>query len=132
MPSITDTNAAETQGRQLDSPPPRPPQSRQSQSVMDLAQGDEEMGLGMEAQNPVVQIMMSMGAVKNSLTLLSTQLPLLAPGIQQFIMGLEQAIPQLLADLMSGQAPGMGAPASPLSNTAPSTPSQTQPAAGLP
>lgn len=99
---------------------------------MDLSMGDDSAGMGMEASNPIVQIMMAMGAVKNSVTLLSSLLPPLVGGNQQYLLALEQMVPQLLADLMSGQAPGMGVPASPLSNTAPPTPQSAQPAAGLP
>ena len=125
MPDITSEITPST-GAQLDSAPPRPPKSRQSRSIMDLAGSTDESGLGMEAQNPLIQAMMAMGEVKKSLLLLSSQLPVLAPGIQQFIAGLEQTVPQLLSDLINGQAPGMGVPASPLSNQAPVAPSAQQ------
>lgn len=113
MPDITSTIEA-PQGAQLDSSPPQPPGSRRSKSVMDLAtKSDNETGLGQEAANPVVQILMAMGQSKNALQKLSAQLPILTPGIQQFIQGLEQVVPQMLSDLVSGQPPGSGSPGGP-------------------
>lgn len=123
MPDITSNTVEGSTGAKLDSAPPRPPSSRNGKSVMDLAMGDESTeGLGMESQNPLIQTMMAMGETKNALLKLSSQLPALQPGIQQFIMGLEQVVPQMLADLVSGQTPGSTTGASPLSNQAPTAP----------
>lgn len=96
---------------------------------MDLAtKSDSETGLGQEAANPVVQILMAMGESKNALQKLSAQLPILTPGIQQFIQGLEQVVPQMLSDLVSGQPPGSGGPGGPpspmSSQGAPGAPTQ--------
>ena len=93
--------------RRLDDPPDQPPRSMRGRSVIDLSTGQEGDGLGMEADNPVIKIMRKAGEARNALLALSAELPQLAPGIQQFIGGLEMAVPQMLADLMSGQPPGM-------------------------
>jgi len=77
--------------------------------VVDIATGDDG-GMGLEGQDPTVQIMQSLGSTRNALLSLAAQLPPLAPGIQQFVQGLEMAVPQLMADLMAGQTPGMGMP----------------------
>ena len=92
----------------LDDPPDQPPSSMRGKSVIDLATGTEGSGLGMEADNPVIKIMRKAGEARNALLALSAELPQLAPGIQQFIGGLEMAVPQMLADLMADQPPGMG------------------------
>ena len=92
----------------LDEPPDQPPRSMRGKSVIDLATGTEDSGLGMEADNPVIKIMRKAGEARNALLALSSELPQLAPGIQQFIGGLEMAVPQMLADLMADQPPGMG------------------------
>jgi hypothetical protein len=92
----------------LDEPPDQPPRSSHGKSVIDLATGTEGEGLGMEADNPVIKIMRRAGEARNALLALGAELPQLQPGIQQFIGGLEMAVPQMLADLMSGQPPGMG------------------------
>src|SRR3990167_2517402 len=92
----------------LDAPPDQPPRSMRGKSVIDLATGTEGNGLGMEADNPVIKIMRKAGEARNALLALSSELPQLAAGIQQFISGLEMAVPQMLADLMADQPPGMG------------------------
>lgn len=94
----------------LNDPPDQPPRSMRGKSVIDLATNEEGTGLGMEADNPVIKIMRRAGDARNALLALSAELPQLAPGIQQFIGGLEMAVPQMLADLMAGQPPGMGQP----------------------
>ncbi len=94
--------------RRLDEPPDQPPSSMRGKSVIDLATGEEGSGLGMEAENPVIKIMRCAGEARNALLKLGAELPQLQPGIQQFIGGLEMAVPQMLADLMAGQPPGMG------------------------
>lgn len=94
--------------RRLDEPPDQPPSSMRGRSVIDLATGEEGTGLGMEAENPVIKIMRCAGEARNALLKLGAELPQLQPGIQQFIGGLEMAVPQMLADLMAGQPPGMG------------------------
>ena len=62
----------------------------------------------MEADNPVIKIMRKAGEARNALLALGAELPQLQPGIQQFIGGLEMAVPQMLADLMADQPPAMG------------------------
>ena len=94
--------------RRLDDPPDQPPRSMRGRSVIDLATGEDGSGLGMEAENPVIKIMKCAGEARNALLKLGAELPQLQPGIQQFIGGLEMAVPQMLADLMAGQPPGMG------------------------
>ena len=76
--------------------------------MIDLSTGQDGEGLGLEADNPVIKIMRSAGEARNALLKLGAELPQLQPGIQQFIGGLEMAVPQMLADLMSDQPPGMG------------------------
>lgn len=77
----------------------------------------------MEADNPVIKIMRKAGEARNALLALGAELPQLAPGIQQFISGLEMAVPQMLADLMSGQPPGMSQTGGgPVSQQAPTSP----------
>ncbi len=93
--------------QRVDDPPDQPPRSMRGRSVIDLSTGQDGEGLGMEADNPVIKIMRKAGEARNALLALSAELPQLAPGIQQFIGGLEMAVPQMLADLMSDQPPGM-------------------------
>lgn len=109
--------------RRLDDPPDQPPSSMRGKSVIDLATGEDGTGLGMEAENPVIKIMKKAGEARNALLALGAELPQLQPGIQQFIGGLEMAVPQMLADLMSGQPPGMGAEGGgPVTQQAPTAP----------
>ena len=113
--------------RRLDEPPDQPPRSMRGKSVIDLATSTEGEGLGMEAENPVIKIMKKAGEARNALLALSAELPQLAPGIQQFIGGLEMAVPQMLADLMSGQPPGMGQQGGgPVTQQAPTAPPISQ------
>jgi hypothetical protein len=118
--------AAHSHGRQLDRNPPRPPRSRQSMSMMDMATGgDGDSGSqGLDTSNPAVQVMKAMGDAKNSLLKLSSLLPTLAQGIQQIIAGLEQVVPQQVADIVSGNAPGSGGSGmgSPQASAAPTAP----------
>jgi hypothetical protein len=94
-----------TQGRQLDTAPPRPP--RQGQSLMTMASGGDSIG-GMDMSNPAVQAMKAMGDARNALMQLAAMLPGLAQGIQQVISGLEAVVPQQVADIVAGNPPGSG------------------------
>lgn len=58
--------------------------------------------------NPAIQVMAAMGDARNALLKLSTMLPTLAQGIQQIITGLEQVVPQQVADMVAGNPPGSG------------------------
>ena len=106
----------------LDEPPDQPPRSMRGKSVIDLATGTEGSGLGMEADNPVIKIMRKAGEARNALLALGAELPQLQPGIQQFIGGLEMAVPQMLADLMADQPPGMGQTGGGMAQQAPTAP----------
>jgi hypothetical protein len=116
--------ASHSHGRQLDRNPPRPPRSRQSMSMMDMATGNDGDTPGLDTSNPAVQVMKAMGDAKNSLLKLSSLLPTLAQGIQQIIAGLEQVVPQQVADIVSGNAPGSGGSGmgSPQASAAPTAP----------
>lgn len=101
-----DISVAEgTQGRQLDTAPPRPPRS--SKSLMSMAAGDDDgKSSGLDMSNPAIQVMKAMGDARNSLIKLSSLLPPLAQGVQQIISGLESVVPQMIADLVSGNPAG--------------------------
>jgi len=78
----------------------------------------------MDMSNPAVQAMQAMGDVRNGLLKLSAILPPLAMGAQQIIQGLEQVVPQMVADIVSGNPPGssgaqMGSQGSNVAPTAP-------------
>ena len=121
MPDILSTDPVNSS--RLNDPPDQPPRSMRGRSVIDLSTGQDGAGLGMEADNPVIKIMRKAGEARNALLALGAELPQLQAGIQQFIGGLEMAVPQMLSDLMSGQPPGMGATGGgPVSQQAPTAP----------
>lgn len=116
--SVIDTASRD---RKLDQPPPRPTGNRGS--LMNMAAGPTN-GASLEANSPVTKAMEAMGKARNALLELSAVLPPLAMGIQQVIQGLESVVPQMVADLASGQPPGssgagMGAPQAAQAPTAP-------------
>jgi hypothetical protein len=81
-------------------------------------------GGGVDMSNPAIQVMSAMGDARNALLKLSSMLPPLAMGIQQIISGLEQVVPQHVADMIAGNPPGssgagMGAPQASAAPTAP-------------
>lgn len=74
---------------------------------MDMGTDTAPSGM-MDMSNPAIQVMKAMGDARNALLKLSSLLPLLAPGIQQIVQGLEQVVPQQVADLVAGNPPGSG------------------------
>lgn len=89
---------------------------------MAMAGGPETGSVNMS--NPALQALAAMGDARNALLKLSSMLPTLAQGIQQMISGLEQVVPQQVADMISGNPPGasgagMGAPQANAAPTAP-------------
>ena len=119
-PSLTSDSP---QGRTLDSAPPRPP--RNSRSVMQMAtDNDADDQGGLDTSSQAVMVMKAMGDARNSLMKLASLLPPLAQGVQQIISGLEQVVPQQVADLVSGNpagssGSGLGAPSANQAPTAP-------------
>lgn len=106
MAEFTDsTQDGSTRGR-LDTAPPRPPASRKS--LMGMASGDDKGGTSLDTSSQAVQVMKAMGDARNALLKLASMLPTLAQGIQQIIGGLEQVVPQQVADLVSGNPAGSG------------------------
>lgn len=109
--------------QELDAPPPQPP--RQGKSLMSMAtdnRGGQSQGIDMS--NPVVKAMALMGDIKKSMVQLGTILPNLAQGLQQMVMGLEQVVPQEVADMVAGNPPGQGGAGlgSPQANATPTAP----------
>lgn len=105
----------------LDTAPPRPPRNRTS--IMSMGSG-EDPNLAVDMSSPAVRVMSALGEARNALLALGSELPLLAPGIQQIITGLETVVPQQIADLVAGNPPGsggsgMGAPGANAAPTAP-------------
>lgn len=101
------TDASVPQGRQLDSGPPRPPRNGRSLMSMATDQPDgQDTNSGFDTSSPAIQVMKAMGDARNALLKLSSYLPTLAPGVQQIISGLEQVVPQQVADLVSGTPAG--------------------------
>jgi hypothetical protein len=95
---------------------------------MQMAGGDndspDQSTLGLDMSSPAMQAMRAMGDVRQSLLKLSSYLPNLSQGIQQILAGLEQVVPQQVADMVSGNPPGsggstMGAPQAAAAPTAP-------------
>ncbi len=117
------STAAPDQGsrQRLDSAPPQPP--RQGRSLMSMASDSGQTG-GVNMSNPALQVMAAMGDARNALMKLSTMLPTLAQGIQQIIQGLEQVVPQQVADMVAGNPPGSGGAGmgAPQANAAPTAP----------
>jgi hypothetical protein len=113
----------ERNSSRMDQDPPRPP--RQGKSIMAMASdgsGDKPDSINMS--NPAVQVMAAMGAARQALMKLASMLPTLSAGIQQMVTGLEQVVPQQVADMVAGNPPGsggsgMGAPQANASPTAP-------------
>lgn len=121
MPDISvspDTNGSRAT---LDKAPPQPP--RQGKSLMSMAGGDQGQD-SINMSNPAVQVMAAMGDVRQALMKLSAMLPPLAQPIQQIISGLEQVVPQMVADIVSGNPPGSGGAGmgSPQASAAPTAP----------
>lgn len=122
MPDISVTSDQDRGNRRsLDSPPPQPP--RQGKSLMAMADnGTGSSGVNMS--NPAVMIMAAMGDARNSLMKLASLLPTLSQGIQQIVQGLEQVVPQQVADIVAGNPPGSGGSqmGAPQANAAPTAP----------
>lgn len=117
-PSVIDSASRD---RKLDQPPPQPPRNRGS--LMNMAAGPKGDD-GPDPSSPVIQAMSAMGEARNALMKLSAVLPPLAQGIQQVIQGLESVVPQMVADIASGNPPGssgagMGAQQASAAPTAP-------------
>lgn len=127
MADMTDGERDGSTKRRLDTAPPRPPRNRQNQSVMSLASDSDEQNpssLGIDSSSPAIQAMQTMGRVRQEMLKLASQLPNLSQGIQQILSGLEQVVPQQVADLISGNPAGsggssMGAPQAAAAPTAP-------------
>jgi len=101
-------------GRQLDTPPPSPPRNNKSLVAMGMGPGSGDDG-SVDMSNPAVKVMALMGQIKNNFLELQTYLPTIAQGLQQIVMGLEQVVPQQVADMVAGNPPGstgsgLGAP----------------------
>ncbi len=90
---------------------------------MSMASDSGQTG-GVNMSNPALQVMAAMGDARNALMKLSTMLPTLAQGIQQIIQGLEQVVPQQVADMVAGNPPGSGGAGmgAPQANAAPTAP----------
>lgn len=119
---MADISVDDKNRQRLDNAPPQPP--RQGKSLMSMATDNRPSGNSMGMSNPAVQAMAAMGEARSALLKLSAMLPTLAAGIQQIITGLEQVVPQQVADIVSGNPPGstgsgMGAPQANAAPTAP-------------
>lgn len=110
-----------SEGRMLDTPPPRPPAGRQS--LMSMAAGPTG-DMSIDMSSPAIQAMSAMGEARNALLKLSSLLPPLAMGIQQVLAGLESVVPQMVADIVAGNPPGSGGAGmgAPQANQAPVAP----------
>ena len=109
--SYPDVNTASVSSRDLDTAPPRPP--RQSKNVLQLGpdQSGRPPGLGMLAADPSVQILQNLQESRNSLMKLAASLPPPhSDAIQQMVTALMTAVPQMMADIVSGQVPNQGVP----------------------
>lgn len=91
---------------------------------MSMAGGQPGGAESLNSSNPAIQVMAAMGDARNSLLKLASLLPPLAQAIQQIVTGLEQVVPQHVADIVSGNPPGSGGAGmgSPQANAAPTTP----------
>ena len=126
MANMTDGADTASAQRRLDTAPPRPPRSRADMSVMQMASdnGGDQSTLGMDMSSPAMQLQKSMGIVRQEFLKMSAIAPPMAMGLQQILSGLEQVVPQMAADIVSGNPPGsggasMGAPQAPAAPTAP-------------
>lgn len=91
-------------GPQLNSAPPRPPGN--TKGVLQLGRETAGNQGGIPMGDPSVRIMAKLGNARQVLLDLASDLPPLASGIQQMIDALTQAVPQMMADIVSGQPPG--------------------------
>lgn len=112
----------ERDGSKLNQGPPRPP--RQGQSIMAMNDGGGMASDAVNGSNPAMQIMAKMGTARNALLELAAALPPLSQPIQQILAGLEQVVPQMVADVVSGNPPGFGGAGmgAPQANAAPVAP----------
>lgn len=120
---MPDISGDSSNRQQLDKAPPQPP--RQGRSIMAMAADQKPGGdSGINMSNPVIQVMSAMGDARNSLLKLASLLPPVAAGIQQMVTGLEQVVPQLVADMVAGNPPGSGGAGmgAPQANAAPTAP----------
>lgn len=104
---------------ELDSAPPRPPASEQSALMRSNIPSPPEGGVGVFGNSPNLMALQGLAIVKHGLTLLSQALPSISPLLNQSYMQLEQIIPTVMADQLSGAGPaitgqpGMAQPAPP-------------------
>jgi len=120
---VTEPIDQNTQRQQLNAPPPRPP--RDKQNIMQMSAGPQDT-TQIDMSSPAIQIMSAMGDARNALLKLAALVPPLAGGVQQIVSGLEQVVPQMVADVVAGNPPGSsgagmggGAPQAAAAPTAP-------------
>ncbi len=108
--------------QRLDKAPPQPP--RQGKSLMAMASDGGKKTDSINMSSPAIQVMSAMGDARNALLKLASLLPTLSGGIQQVITGLEQVVPQQVADIVAGNPPGSGGSGmgAPQANAAPAAP----------
>jgi len=121
--AVTEPIDQNTQRQQLNAPPPRPP--RDKQNIMQMSAGGKDTSQ-IDMSSPAIQIMSAMGDARNALLKLASLVPPLAAGVQQIVSGLEQVVPQMVADVVAGNPPGSsgagmggGAPQAAAAPTAP-------------
>jgi hypothetical protein len=91
-----------------------------------MASGSDQSALGMDASNPAIQVMKSMGVIKQEFLKMAALMPNYAQGFQQIVASLDQVVPQGVADLVSGNpagtsGSGIGAQGANMAPTAPPT-----------
>lgn len=101
---------ASTSSRDLDAGPPRPP--KPGGSILQLGSNPlGAPGLGMEAADPSVRILQKLQESRNKLMELAALLPPPhSDAVQQLTTALMTAVPQMMADMVSGQVPLQGPP----------------------
>jgi hypothetical protein len=124
--AVNDPSVTPTSSRSLDTAPPRPP--GRSQSVLQMGrEPSDQTGLGLLGADPSIQILQNLQESRNVLMKLAASLPPPhSDAIQQMVTALMQAVPQMMADIVSGQVPNQG----PVGGPGAMAPSAPPPAAG--
>ena len=122
--AVQDPSASSVSSRSLDTGPPRPPVSGKSVLQMGQNPSTDAQGTGMFGADPSIQILQALQESRNALMKLSASLPPPhSDAIQQMTTALMTAVPQMMADIVSGQVPNQGVPGQgPLVSQAPSAP----------
>ena len=96
--------ASAAQSGILNAPPGMPPAGKRG-SLMDLAPGAPDGGMGEQATDPQVMALQALKMMEMGAQLLASSLPAVAGPVQAFVEQLKLVVPQQLASDVAGGAP---------------------------